>query len=155
MADISYFDAWQLWLQGRPTIGYDLLGIPMLWWGRTGKILSFVAGTVVVIDLIGVEKLSRYGERLVRFMTARVTVRPFVVGLVSGMIAAAFVIVVTGPMGNDSLLRSWIVLAIGSATGGLTAVIGYALQHPRFASAARWASLGLFLIGFHFDLLAS
>ncbi|MEV4017851.1 hypothetical protein AB0J35_45905 [Nonomuraea angiospora] len=155
MADIGYFDAWQLWLQGRPTTGYDLLGVPMLWWGRTGKILSFVAGTVVVIDLVGVEKLSRYGERLVRFMAARITVRPFIVGLVSGMIAAAFTGVVTGPMGEDSQLRYWIVRAVGSVSGGLTSVIGYALQHPKFAPAARWVSLGLFLIGFHFDLLAS
>ncbi|MEV4356530.1 hypothetical protein [Nonomuraea sp. NPDC049625] len=155
MADISYFDAWQLWLQGRPTIGSDLFGVPMLWWGRTGKILSFVAGTVVIIDLVGVEKLARYGERLVGFMAARITVRPFVVGLFAGMIAAAFTVVVTGPMGNDSQLRYGLVLAVGNVSGGLAGVIGYALQHPKFAPAARWMSLGLFLIGFHFDLLAS
>jgi hypothetical protein len=44
MADISYFDAWRLWLEGRSTLGNNLFGVPMIWLGRAGKIAAFIGG---------------------------------------------------------------------------------------------------------------
>ncbi|SNT45686.1 hypothetical protein SAMN05216276_104538 [Streptosporangium subroseum] len=154
MADISYLEAWQMWLQGKPTIGNDMLGVPMLWWGRAGKILTFVAGAVVLIDLVGPEKLSRYGDRLVRLMTAQPVLRPVGAGFAAGTIASLLIIGVTEPMGN-SQARAWLAVAGGGTAAFLVFIIGFALQHPNFASVARWVSVGLLLIGFHFDLLAS
>ncbi|WP_327582459.1 hypothetical protein OHA25_41940 [Nonomuraea sp. NBC_00507] len=154
MADISYFEAWGQWLQGRSTLGYDMLGMPVIWWGRFGKILSFLAGAAVLIDLVGPEKLFRYGDRLVRSM-AQGPLRPFIAGLFAGVIAGVLVDVATGPMGTDSPLRFWLATAAGGAAGAATVMIGFALQHPEFSPVARWISLGLFLLGFHFDLLAS
>ncbi|WP_214317565.1 hypothetical protein [Nonomuraea sediminis] len=154
MGDISYLQAWQMWLDGKSTLGSTLWGVPMIWWGRAGKILTFLSGAVVIIDLVGVERLSRYGDRLVRLMAAHGSL-PFIAGLFAGVIAGWLTVAATASMGTDSQLRSWLVIVVGGAAGGFTTMIGFALQHRRFASMARWVSLGLLLIGFHFDLLAS
>ena len=57
------FHAWQLWSQGRSVSTEPLWGHPVLWWARLGKILQFVAGLVVVFDLIGPERLRAVGRR--------------------------------------------------------------------------------------------
>ncbi|MGP4099051.1 hypothetical protein [Nonomuraea sp. KM90] len=67
MANVSYFEAWGMWFDGRSTLGNDLLGLSMIWWGRFGKILSFVAGAAVIVDLLGPSRLSRYSDRLTGF----------------------------------------------------------------------------------------
>ncbi|GAA1265771.1 hypothetical protein GCM10009677_17360 [Sphaerisporangium rubeum] len=61
MADISYFEAWEIWLSGRSTLGHDLFGvISMVWVGRIGKIVSFLGGLTILIDIVGVENLGKY-----------------------------------------------------------------------------------------------
>lgn len=151
MADISYFEAWGMWLQGESTLGNDLLGLPMIWWGRFGKILSFVAGAAVVVDLLGPERLSRYGDRLTQFLARHSFGAPAGIGAVTGIIVLA----VTDPIGIHWLLQSLLTLAIGTAAGVLVNAISRTLLNPEFPSVARWVSLGLFVLGFHFDLLAS
>jgi len=152
MADISYLEAWSIWLDGRSTLGHDLLGLSMLWWGRFGKILSFVSGAAVIVDLIGPERLSRYGERLTRFVGRRGGVLP---GAVTGAATAVGVIAVTEIIGGPGLLQAALVMVFGTAAGSLVMQVSRAVQHPEFPSATRWLSLALFVIGFHFDLLAS
>ncbi|NUW39894.1 hypothetical protein [Nonomuraea rhodomycinica] len=151
MADISYLDAWGMWLDGRSALGHDLLGLPVIWWGRFGKILSFVSGATVVVDLVGPEKLSRYGERLARFMARRPSRKTFVVGLLTG----GAVIVVTEPIGVPWPVEFVLGSTLGGAAGMLSFRLGCTLQRPDFPVAMRWVSLGLFVVGFHFDLLAS
>ncbi|MEU8326380.1 hypothetical protein AB0C33_49125 [Nonomuraea sp. NPDC048881] len=151
MADISYFDAWGLWLHGRSTLGNDLLGLPMIWWGRFGKILSFVSGAAVVVDLVGPERLSRYGARLTRFMARRPSGGPFIVGLVTGAAVALVEEQTEVPWYLGLLLGSM----LGGAAGLLAVRAGRTLQDPELPMTLKWVSLGLFFVGFHFDLLAS
>ncbi|GAA3196017.1 hypothetical protein GCM10010486_76960 [Nonomuraea roseoviolacea subsp. carminata] len=151
VADISYLDAWGMWLDGRSTLGHDLLGLPLLWWGRFGKILSFVSGATVVVDLVGPEKLSRYGERLARFMARKPSRNTFVVGLLTG----GAVVLVAEPIGVPWPVEFVLGTTLGGAAGLLAFRLGSALQDPELPMATRWVSLGLFVLGFHFDLLAS
>ena len=60
----SYRDLWQVlgaWFSGRSASGLVLWGVPMVWWGRTGKVLQFAGGLVVVLDLVGPDRLRRAG----------------------------------------------------------------------------------------------
>lgn len=154
VVDISYFEAWQLWLDGRSTIGNDLLGLPMIWWGRAGKILSFISGAAIVVDLLGSEKLARYGARVTWLVQKRV------LGLNLGpMLAGAFTaipaIAITDHIGMPWLTQALLVIVLGIGAAILLAAAGEAMTDARLAMVTRWASLALFVIGFHFDLLAS
>ncbi|AQZ62756.1 unnamed protein product [[Actinomadura] parvosata subsp. kistnae] len=151
MTDISYFDAWQLWLDGRSTLGNDLLGMQMIWWGRGGKILSFLSGVTIVVDLVGPEKFSRYGHWIQRLLNVQVwhfPVVPFVVGGVVGVLTPS-------RLDTESIVANLIGWAIGVSLVLLLLRFSFLLINPQMALIIRWMSLGLFVVGFHFDLLAS
>ncbi|MFF0723077.1 hypothetical protein [Micromonospora sp. NPDC003816] len=52
------------WISGNDTSRINILGLSMVWWGRIGKILQFLGGLTVVFDLLGPERLRRWGDRL-------------------------------------------------------------------------------------------
>src|SRR5687767_9320326 len=56
------FEVLSVWFSGKPTSASIVLGVPMLWWGRFGKLLQFAAASVVLLDLIGPERLRAVGE---------------------------------------------------------------------------------------------
>lgn len=64
MNNVSYFDAWQLWLDGKDVSGYCLGGLEILWWGRVGKLVSFFSALAVIADIIGPQKLRQFGQSL-------------------------------------------------------------------------------------------
>ncbi|MEU6778566.1 hypothetical protein ABZ912_05135 [Nonomuraea angiospora] len=154
MADINYFEAWQLWLDGRSTVGNDLLGLPMIWWGRAGKILSFISGAAIIVDLLGPEKLARYGARVTWLMQKRVlglNLGPMMVGALTGIPALA----ITDHIGMPWLPQILLVMALAIGVSILLTASGEAMADARLTMVTRWTSLALFVIGFHFDLLAS
>lgn len=51
------------WATGKQTSAIALWGLPMLWWGRIGKIMQFFAGCIVVLDLVGPDRLRAAGTR--------------------------------------------------------------------------------------------
>lgn len=57
----GFAEVWTTWWSGRQTTAVTLCGIPMLWWGRAGKLLQFVAGLAVVLDLVEPERLRAVG----------------------------------------------------------------------------------------------
>ncbi|MDF5752937.1 hypothetical protein [Spongiactinospora sp. TRM90649] len=60
MASIGYFEAWGIWWEGKSTLGHDLFGVmSMVWVGRIGKVLSFVGGLTILLDIVGAERLKR------------------------------------------------------------------------------------------------
>ena len=70
----------ELWHHWRyPRISPDdpqIIGFPLIWWGRGGKTLEFISATVIVLDLIGPARLHRWGHkfhraRLYKRLTAR------------------------------------------------------------------------------------
>jgi hypothetical protein len=44
MRDVSYWEAWSLWWDGRPNDNLALWGWPLLRWGLVGQRLQFVGG---------------------------------------------------------------------------------------------------------------
>ncbi|WP_238008456.1 hypothetical protein KZZ52_22965 [Dactylosporangium sp. AC04546] len=55
--------AGRIWVEGRSASAEPLWGKTVLWWARAGKILQFAAGLVVILDLIGPERLRGVGRR--------------------------------------------------------------------------------------------
>ncbi|SMD16204.1 hypothetical protein [Lentzea albidocapillata] len=52
-----------IWFSGKQTSGATLWGLSMVWWGRAGKLLQFMAGCVVILDLVGPDRLRAIGAR--------------------------------------------------------------------------------------------
>lgn len=61
---ITYFEAWRLWFAGQLTGEHILFGQTVQMWGRTGKLLTFISGIVLVLDLVGKERVQRFGQGL-------------------------------------------------------------------------------------------
>ncbi|WP_326641030.1 hypothetical protein OIE67_16065 [Nonomuraea fuscirosea] len=51
------------WLQGKSPEKLLLGSTSMFWWGRYGKVMQFVAGLLVVLDLLGPDRLRKGGKR--------------------------------------------------------------------------------------------
>ncbi|MEU7910833.1 hypothetical protein [Microbispora bryophytorum] len=168
MAGIGYIEAWQLWLNGKSTAGYDLFGLPVLWWARAGKISAFLGGMTVVLDLIGPERLRVFGERAAKSEPDNskllwiLTVAAFVVGaLVFYWIPR---LVEWGLLSDDRRLRELttvggvfvaVILIGGWYSRPVIRGFAWLLASPRFEPVLRWLAVAAVIIGFHFDLLAS
>jgi sorbitol-specific phosphotransferase system component IIC len=59
-------EACGLWAQGQRLDDMAIYGIPMLAVGRLGKIVSFLASIVAVIDIIGPDQIRRWARRASR-----------------------------------------------------------------------------------------
>lgn len=57
MQSVGYWEAWSLWWSGAKVDGLLMWGVPVLWWGRIGKLAQFAGGLVVIIDLLGSKRL--------------------------------------------------------------------------------------------------
>ena len=55
---------WGEWLNGAVDQDDLLWGISVLWWGRIGKLMQFAAAWVLVIEIIGPERLRGWGSSL-------------------------------------------------------------------------------------------
>lgn len=75
MQSIGYWEAWTLWWSGQKVDGLQMWGFPMLWWGRSGKIMQFTGGLIAVLDIIGSERLKN-AERKVRLFSRIFAKRP-------------------------------------------------------------------------------
>jgi hypothetical protein len=62
--EVDIWEAWSRWLAGELLGDAKLWGVPIQWWGRIGKLAQFAAGLVVVLDLIGPERLRAWGRQL-------------------------------------------------------------------------------------------
>ncbi len=61
---MSLWDLWQEWASGNSTLGFELWGVEMVWWGRIGKILQLVGALTVLVEVVGTERLLRTGAAL-------------------------------------------------------------------------------------------
>lgn len=64
MEAVDYFDAWARWFDGNEVKNLTMGGIQILWWARIGKLMQFAAGLVIVLDLIGPERLAAAARKL-------------------------------------------------------------------------------------------
>lgn len=62
---IGLLKAWELWFQGRDIKGDGdvLWGAHMIWWSRLGVVSGFLGGLIIVLDIVGEDKLKEYGIR--------------------------------------------------------------------------------------------
>lgn len=149
-----------MWQAGKPVAGYDLWGLQLLWWGRIGKVISFVSGATIILDAIGAERLQQFGK-----WTAdqeRVRQRLMFVGVPIVMVMQ---IQVLAGAGVDFLSSVWLYV-LGALITGLIGVaipallVGIVRGLGRLF-ASRWEPVVyglaaiLLAVGFHFDILAS
>ena len=64
VTDVSYFDAWHRWFSGENVANYHLWMFQIVWWGRVGKLVSFISALTVIAELIGAERIRGFGESL-------------------------------------------------------------------------------------------
>lgn len=64
MNEISLFDAWALWLSGHLSQHLTLMGVSIFWWGRLGKIMQLIGAATIIADIIGPEKIRKFGASL-------------------------------------------------------------------------------------------
>ncbi|MGH3661923.1 MAG: hypothetical protein ACRDT1_12460 [Micromonosporaceae bacterium] len=117
MFAINFEDFWkvlEVWSAGRPTSNVTLWGLPMVWWGRIGKLMQFAAGCVVVLDLIGPDRLREVGERATDRWKASVTGlrEQAELGRLHQRIEGLFICAA----GNPAIHRSWALMSNASAS---------------------------------------
>lgn len=105
MQSVGYWEAWSIWLSGQKVDEFQMWNVPLLWWGRIGKLLQFTGGLSVVIDLVGSERLRRLSEAISSWR------RYLHLAMTSGSLANAPKFVVR---------LSWMI-------GGVTAILGVAI----------------------------
>ncbi|HEX4811304.1 MAG TPA: hypothetical protein VFV66_00930 [Nonomuraea sp.] len=174
MADMGYLDALQRWLSGDPALqDATLYGMSMLWWGRFGKILAFLGGMTVVLDILGPDRIREYGGRLRAIPRSPTNTSPVVAAALTSLatcgaaVLGAAVDMVTVP-GRESLALLvlvaagvvavvWVTLAATRSKlfEGAFNGVAWVLEHRRTLLWWRVTSFFALVIGFHFDLLAS
>jgi hypothetical protein len=161
-SSIGYFEAWRCWAGGQDIGDRELLTVPILWWGRAGKIAAFLGGATIILDLIGPERLKTWGKQKERLSYS------------GGQTLLLLMIAVAVLVGNPSVgieklpLLVRVPLSIALAVGmfgfvRLVAKIGswlgtrfsLMLDQEKPAHGLRVFAVYLIFVGFHFDLLAS
>lgn len=66
MRSVGLLEAWHTWSAGQPTGDLLLWKLPILWWGRIGKLAQFAGALTVILDLVGPERLRAWGRSLHR-----------------------------------------------------------------------------------------
>ncbi|MEW1838520.1 hypothetical protein AB0392_11250 [Nonomuraea angiospora] len=177
MADISYLEAWRMWLDGQSTLGHELFGVPMIWLGRAGKVAAFISGLTILVDIAGADHLRAVADRLTAWregitFVAAVTLGVWVLSWGMHSLPAYPIVDVDVPFVGDAIngvgyviglaifiaVVGTMALQLGSgmavAVQKLVTAAAVMLEHPR-AVQIRLVALLLLLVGFHFDLLAS
>jgi hypothetical protein len=184
MESIGWFDAWSRWASGDPDLKDKLLwGMQILWWGRVGKFAAFVGGLTLILDIIGPERIRQATSRSAKKLREGTSL--LVVGLRrANYLAVAAVVIIfliiipivrvtqgkspyVNPFGPEGYGRFHAWDWAQGALGGVAVLLALFLlprirrglvwifEHDKTAYAARMVSLALFLVGFHFDMLAS
>jgi hypothetical protein len=63
---VSLLEAWGRWGDGKSLVGDQLWGVKILWWGRIGKGAEFLAAMTIIADVIGPDRIRRFGAGLKR-----------------------------------------------------------------------------------------
>ena len=62
--EITFSETWKLWLSDNLPADAILWGISIFWWERIGKVMQFLGATTIVADIIGPEKIRKFGTSL-------------------------------------------------------------------------------------------
>lgn len=164
--EVDYFEAWTRWFAVDESLRTATLwGVKIVWWARFGKVLAFFAGMVLLIDIIGPERITeRYKQRF-RFMDdlshetgnadkAYTFGRNLALWSMAGLaVVMAFVqLVLSASAGLTVTVIALLLITL--SIFGMPLLVRLAYQ-GKFVVLLRCASLFLFITGFHFDLLGS
>lgn len=160
--DLTLIEAWALWWSGQQLTDHTLYGVSVLWLARAGKLLAFLAGTTIVLDALGSERLLEWGDRLKGMSRVpRLVTIAFVYAAVLAWIAVAR----PTEVGLEFPARAWSFLIFaGLALVAVFAqevfwllvrLLGWVLARPRFEKWVRIVAVPLFFLGFALDYMAS
>jgi hypothetical protein len=154
---VNYFDAWALWAEGSEHLRtMSMWGIPIYWWGRIGKVMTFLAGGTLVVDLVGPERMSKVYTRYNTAKTQRVGAVLLMGVLVFAAVMAAREMLSPEPDVGALFLHTVAISAGGFYTlGTVLILIHFSASGQAIPAMVNRISLGLFVVGFHFDFLAS
>jgi hypothetical protein len=164
--NLTLTDAWALWWSGQQLTDHTLYGAPVLWLGRAGKLLAFLAGMTLVLDMIGSERLIRWGEQARGPLHERLAGR--LVYVFAGLVVLALVplayrvpYIEPRPLGaalsGVTLIAALLTVVVLTVWAGplLVTWFGNALAGRRFERWLRTVAVPLFFAGFALDYLAS
>lgn len=158
-ASVGYLEAWGLWWQGVDLRPMSLYGFPMIWVGRIAKIVTFVAGLTVLLDLVGPARVTTMAVNARGALSNRTD-------LLGALLITSFIalFLLSAFLPQDT---TWASIALGLVTLAIAVtsivaapilfIIGLAAllrSHTR-QIVLRWASVALLVLGFSFDLLTS
>ncbi|WP_146103761.1 hypothetical protein [Nonomuraea solani] len=167
--EISLFDAWSAWADGVDIRQRVLWGLEIYWWARWGKVAALLAGLVLIIDIIGPERIEAYlKERRERkgragMELASIVATVLVVGWPTLVLAFAGAMLAT----HDNLIPgialfsvAFIMMSMGNwlvptVERKSTDALMWATTHTRFLRVVRIMSILMLVAGFHFDFLVS
>jgi len=64
MEEYNFIQAVQEWLVGDLNPKDTMYGLRIFWWGRMGMLLGFFGALTVVTELIGYNRIARFGNYL-------------------------------------------------------------------------------------------
>jgi hypothetical protein len=158
--------AWELWFQGKDIKGdNDLLwGLALIWWSRIGVAAGFLGGMVIVFDILGEERVRRYGLNLWRRWQKKSDLgwlggpRALMIMAAYAAIVSSLALYVTIRISPNPL--AWLPIIVGVAhqallVSCLSGLLCLALSSDRAMAYIRLFALAMLVISAHFTLLTS
>jgi hypothetical protein len=78
---LDLLNLWKIWLDGKKLDDYLLWGHSILFWGRIGKLIGLLSATLIIVDIIGVDRLRTFGKSLHPVITREQTKQRFTSGI--------------------------------------------------------------------------
>ena len=108
---VGLIEAWQRWFAGEQIADLEFLGWQVLYWGRLGKILGAAGIVILIVDIIGPEKLRESARPLKTIEALGKDVVRGITGRVARSVASE-----GGPVTNeDRVIGSVVVLVLAGA----------------------------------------
>ncbi|GAA2209335.1 hypothetical protein GCM10009850_047930 [Nonomuraea monospora] len=166
MADLGLLQAWDMWWDNVQVNQHTLHGWSILALGRAGKVIAFLAGMTIVLDVIGPERLRNFSARYRKSDKDKLRHKALAAGLCVAMAVTSVPAFIVFWMTNDdppskhlAVAQIWIVtifmILIPLLSPAAVRIFVKVIEQPKYERAVRWSAIALLLVGFHFDLLAS
>lgn len=159
-SSVGLFEAWLLWWQGVDVKPMSLHGVSMLWVGRIAKVITFVGGLTVLLDLIGPDRVRHLaGQTRRKYDTETHRLRyVWIVGMLTIVGSSCGILLETFPPARLIIMFCVLIVAVMSlvvTTPLALAGIADLLESELSERLLRWFGFGLLAVGFSFDLLTS
>jgi ABC-type bacteriocin/lantibiotic exporter with double-glycine peptidase domain len=156
------------WFSAGPIEPHTLMmGWPIYWWARVGKIAETVGAASVLIDIIGPERLKEWAKRHRRRVSVWQQWTVFLTILALSLLTGFYFRSLFGNLGVNArvvgiltmlvqvVLLSLVVNVITAVTPKVITAVLNTLDRDRPAHVWRVIAFALLLIGFSFDILGA